>query len=308
MAIRAITCKSCGSQFKHDVKARPPAYCSKRCKRVATNHMDRVRRQGKPKDVITASMRVVCEGCGTTGVKTSKGLCKPCSKASGKIRSSIAARIYMGRSEGVPILTATARRIPERTCVVCGNSYMPKAGNRTTACSRTCGLFWTGFKRLAVTSRFRVCVTTVRNRPKRKEPAPAYVPIHKADCMCCGITFDRRDDGASRFMCSQSCRSRAERASKRIARKKRKALERGARTADSVDPFKVFDRDGWRCQMCRKKTPRSKRGTYDTNAPELDHIMPLSKGGAHSYANTQCLCRSCNAAKSDTPIGQLSLL
>jgi 5-methylcytosine-specific restriction endonuclease McrA len=26
----------------------------------------------------------------------------------------------------------------------------------------------------------------------------------------------------------------------------------------------------------------------------------LSKGGAHTYANTQCLCRKCNSDKSDT--------
>ena len=35
-------------------------------------------------------------------------------------------------------------------------------------------------------------------------------------------------------------------------------------------------------------------------SPELDHIHPVSKGGAHSYANTQCLCRQCNAGKSDS--------
>jgi len=77
---------------------------------------------------------------------------------------------------------------------------------------------------------------------------------------------------------------------------------------ESVDPIKVFDRDGWRCQLCGKKTPKAKRGTYSRNAPELDHIMPLSLGGEHSYRNTQCLCRSCNGSKSNTPMGQLSLL
>ena len=68
---------------------------------------------------------------------------------------------------------------------------------------------------------------------------------------------------------------------------------------ESVDPFKVFDRDGWVCQMCGVPTPRELRATWEDNAPELDHIIPLSKGGPHTYKNTQCSCRKCNQRKSD---------
>lgn len=32
-------------------------------------------------------------------------------------------------------------------------------------------------------------------------------------------------------------------------------------------------------------------------APELDHVMPLSKGGTHSMDNVQLLCRKCNQRK-----------
>ena len=80
-----------------------------------------------------------------------------------------------------------------------------------------------------------------------------------------------------------------------------------AASVENVDPIKVFERDKWKCQICGVKTPRKLRGTINDRAPELDHIMPLSRGGAHSYMNTQCLCRKCNAAKSDTPPVQPSL-
>ena len=83
------------------------------------------------------------------------------------------------------------------------------------------------------------------------------------------------------------------------ARKKRKAVVRGAKCGDNFTYKQIFDRDKWRCQMCGVKTPARLRGTFEPNAPELDHIMPLSKSGSHSIDNVQLLCRSCNAKKSN---------
>ena len=61
-----------------------------------------------------------------------------------------------------------------------------------------------------------------------------------------------------------------------------------------VEPLVVFDRDGWRCQICGKATPKERRGSHYPNAPELDHRIPLSRGGSHTYDNVQCSCRRCN--------------
>lgn len=68
-------------------------------------------------------------------------------------------------------------------------------------------------------------------------------------------------------------------------------------TKETVLPSVVFKRDGWRCQLCGIETPRRLRGSCHHNAPELDHVVPLSRGGEHTYANTQCTCRSCNGWK-----------
>ncbi|CAN7187248.1 HNH endonuclease [Acidovorax sp. LjRoot117] len=85
-------------------------------------------------------------------------------------------------------------------------------------------------------------------------------------------------------------------------------MKERTQSVEAVNPIKVFDRDKWRCQLCNRKTPKAKRGSYDDDAPELDHIVPLSKGGAHSYLNTQCACRACNSKKSDRPLGQMLLI
>jgi 5-methylcytosine-specific restriction endonuclease McrA len=138
--------------------------------------------------------------------------------------------------------------------------------------------------------------TFIRNSKLHQAPARA--------CKECGLMFTPAYGVKRRTYCSDGCCSRA---TKRTARLKGKAKKRSL-TIESVNPFKVFERDGWRCHLCGCKTPKEKRGTYHPKAPELDHIVPLSKGGEHSYRNTACACRACNAAKSDRIIGQPSLL
>lgn len=68
---------------------------------------------------------------------------------------------------------------------------------------------------------------------------------------------------------------------------------------EKVNPIVVFERDGWICQICKIPTPKELRGEHCNNAPELDHVVPLSRKGPHTYANTQCLCRQCNNLKGD---------
>lgn len=104
--------------------------------------------------------------------------------------------------------------------------------------------------------------------------------------------------GSSHTTLCSPCKESRSRASKAARRVVRKAMELAAK-AELVDPYKVFDRDGWQCKICGVSTPPSKRGTYEDDAPELDHIRPLSKRGEHSYRNTQCACRKCNGAKSN---------
>lgn len=118
-------------------------------------------------------------------------------------------------------------------------------------------------------------------------------------CMQCGIEFIPPYGRAHASYCSNDCCSL-----------RNYILRRNLHTDpanENVDPFVVFDRDGWRCQMCFVKTPRRLRGTHHPRAPELDHIIPVSKGGSHTYINTQCACSRCNRTKNNKIIGQLRL-
>lgn len=132
---------------------------------------------------------------------------------------------------------------------------------------------------------------------------------HRGDvlsCLQCSSEFCPLYGYSHAKLCTVCAKARAKRSS-RVSRLTGKMRKR-AQTVESVDPLKVFERDRWRCQLCRKVTPKKLRGTYADLAPELDHILPLSLGGEHSYRNTQCLCRACNGAKSNKPLGQMLLI
>lgn len=88
----------------------------------------------------------------------------------------------------------------------------------------------------------------------------------------------------------------------RKAHHKRRALKQKVMVED-FPPIEIFERDGYVCQLCRKKTRPDYKNSFHPLYPNLDHIIPLSKGGSHTKKNTQCLCRKCNAIKHNTGVG-----
>lgn len=147
---------------------------------------------------------------------------------------------------------------------------------------------------------FRALQAAESKREKHKKQGLILI------CGHCSLSFSPLYGASHAKFCTVCAEDRALQAN-RISRLTRKMRKR-TQTVESVDPLRVFERDRWRCQLCRKATPKKLRGTYADLAPELDHILPLSLGGEHSYRNTQCLCRACNGAKSNKPLGQMLLM
>jgi 5-methylcytosine-specific restriction endonuclease McrA len=91
-------------------------------------------------------------------------------------------------------------------------------------------------------------------------------------------------------------------ASKRDSRHRRRALKYGS-VSTKFNREEVFERDGYVCQLCGKKTRADFKSQYHPLYPNLDHIVPLSLGGSHTKENTQCLCYKCNMEKGNIGTG-----
>jgi len=80
---------------------------------------------------------------------------------------------------------------------------------------------------------------------------------------------------------------------------RRRALKMNANIIENIDRLFVYERDGGRCHMCKRKVNRKNW--------HLDHIVPLSKGGDHSYKNVAVSCLYCNLSKGNTGSSQLRM-
>lgn len=111
---------------------------------------------------------------------------------------------------------------------------------------------------------------------------------------CKGCTKPLHEKGAR--MCPD-CRRIKKRSDKtHTSRARRYGCER-----ETVINSVVFDRNGWLCQQCGCECIKPD-GDWNPRWATLDHIVPLSRGGSHTYANTQLLCSQCNTAKSDSVV------
>ncbi len=71
---------------------------------------------------------------------------------------------------------------------------------------------------------------------------------------------------------------------------KRKSISKKTR-------FEVFKRDFFTCQYCNSKPPKVPL--------EIDHIVPVSKGGKHHIDNFITACFDCNRGKSNIELDQI---
>lgn len=265
----------------------------------------------------------LCAHCGaefTSKFPTSKYCGKACwlnaEYERRKVRRAAEAALSLARRD--PATGKMRPILPSRQCDNCGKNYQPKT-RHSRYCSRDCTFAHPGWKEAMrkpkrtrcsgacqscgkdkASRRARYCETCRANAEReardRRLAALAVRRVEKS-CACCGRPFWSLPKG--RF-CSPACGARA-------SRWRRQQRLRSGRQAEAFAPWQVFVRDGWKCYLCGIATPMGLVGRLAPNAPTVDHVVPLARGGRHEFANTRCACRECNSRKSDNRRGQSSL-
>jgi 5-methylcytosine-specific restriction endonuclease McrA len=86
-----------------------------------------------------------------------------------------------------------------------------------------------------------------------------------------------------------------ERVRARAARRRTRLLDG---IVENFTDLEIFERDGWICGICDEPIdPALIHG--DAMAVQLDHTIPVAKGGHHTRANVQASHATCNRRKGD---------
>lgn len=177
-----------------------------------------------------------------------------------------------------------------RTCKVCDRSIYARGtgdpihgqagkcgGGNAVYCSRDCYFFDKGEK-LIIADRCRV--------PWR-------------ECEDCGTDFVGYWN-RQRPLCP-GCRLAGKRDAYRRKNAKRRSAQRpGIRYSLS----EIAERDGHRCHLCNRKVNMDLSGDHK-RGPTIDHLIPLSAGGADVPDNVSLAHRSCNCERRDIGPAQL---
>lgn len=191
---------------------------------------------------------------------------------------------------------AQLKRHTVRPCIVCGEDFASKHGEARfcppcNRCRRT---------RVAKPKPIRSARRrAAQRRLKRAARGSSGRHVWTAGtCPVCAVPFVTNQPAT--VVCSPRCaKARSRRAQRqrhgRIDIARKRARHFGVKY-EPISRHRVFERDAYRCGLCGGQTDPTHRVPH-SSAPTLDHVVPMSRGGSHTYDNVQCAHFECNWQK-----------
>ncbi|GAB4060099.1 hypothetical protein GCM10028775_74260 [Catellatospora paridis] len=130
-------------------------------------------------------------------------------------------------------------------------------------------------------------------------------PATTRRCVTCGASTRHRRSNA--MACSKPCKlkaadrrrnARPSAVIRKHARRARMLGNPGLVVISAGEWERIKRRHDGRCAYCHRKTSR----------PQMDHVVPLARGGRHAPSNVLPACAPCNLLKSDFFLSEWRLL
>lgn len=272
MKIVCIDCLKCGGRIKlESSRGRRPLFCED-CKAGG-----------------------VCSIEGCAGAVSARGYCKRHyniwhvhGTATPPEAACMDCGAGLGRPEGRPGRCPSCREVYRRKWAAERNRRLTETGaRRKEKVARDC--YVCGEKTPPSSHERRKCTKCLRDSQNRQCSEPACDRPVRARGVC--SMHYKRQARADGRIAPEPWNDR-----RRNSYHARRALKAGASAGEPFSNIDVFNRDGWVCGICSE--PVSVEAVYpDPLSASLDHVVPLSLGGAHSLENVQLAHLSCNVRK-----------
>jgi hypothetical protein len=175
----------------------------------------------------------------------------------------------------VPALTAqwngtgSAPDFAARPCAQCGVMWTPVFGERGNTCGNAS------------------CVKVRPDVPSRyRFKSSALTSCENCDVPC-------RTPKNGQPLCNR-CRFIKRGLARNRAMARRYAAEKAG---DDISWRELGERDGWRCHICNRKVQKRAGTAKQPRGATVDHIVPLTDDGLHTWDNVALAHRECNTSR-----------
>ena len=207
----------------------------------------------------------------------------------------------------------------------CGNITTVKASNLRCSRTRSCGCdssknkikLWNNGVWKRIDKDTIECCKCGAHKPVGKKTSSYKIPcikcspddwmVHHAHyCKDCGCLIQIPHSSLCPSCKNEHRAERNRQKSIRSNKNRRMHAIRNGRVDSGITFKKIMKRDGNACAICGKPVDmddyhitKTGRRRPDAMYPSVDHIIPLAKGGTHTWDNVQLAHYMCNALKSD---------
>lgn len=282
------TCKYCGKEF---IGRRNQKYCKEECRIEADK--ERKRKAYRKKH---HSNGVNCKHCRKTFTPNKNGAkYKYCSDdCFVDYRRKLNRERWRKNNTPKPDVTIN--------CEWCGKEHTVPArtAHQARFCSDDCRYTWRS--REVYGHRPLEELEREWEEIRRKRELERLERLIEKECEWCGDVFETTN--VRRLTCSSECsRKRTNRI--KWERKEGRLNERNTIDTD-ITLIKLYERDKGICHICNEPCDYNDKQITDEGHfiagetyPSIDHVIPIAKGGKHSWNNVKLAHHKCNGIKSD---------